>query len=209
MRLTELLEFLKNLEKRGEPASLPKLANEFKCSVEEAKAMVDEAVKKGLVKVSNGGIKLTAEGLTEIVKHREDYLHGRYGHRGLLGGLSKLLEGRVNDWRFHWRHKHGLDENSLNAFYESLRELEGYVEDVVPLTFLKEGERGIVVHAIGGRGIVKRLSEMGLTPGVEVAVKRSAPFYGPIQITVRGVSLALGRGIASKIFIKRAPNEGS
>lgn len=209
MRLTELLEFLKNLEKRGELASLPKLVNEFKCSIREAKAMVDEAVKRGLVKVSNGGIKLTAEGLTEVIKHREGYLHGRYSHGGLLGRLSKLLEGRVNDWRFHWRYKHGLDENSLNAFYESLRELEGYIEDIVPLTFLKEGERGIVVHAIGGRGIVKRLSEMGLTPGVEVVVKRSAPFYGPIQVTVRGVSLALGRGIASKIFIKRAPIESS
>jgi DtxR family Mn-dependent transcriptional regulator len=42
---------------------------------------------------------------------------------------------------------------------------------------------------------------MGLTPGTEVTVVKSAPFHGPIEILVRGSRLALGRGVSETIFI--------
>jgi ferrous iron transport protein A len=48
---------------------------------------------------------------------------------------------------------------------------------------------------------------MGLTPGVEVRLLRKCPFCGPVQIEVRGVELALGYGIASKVFVKLAKAE--
>lgn len=74
--------------------------------------------------------------------------------------------------------------------------------EVVSLICLCEGEKGVIVHAAGGYGLVRRLAEMGLTPGVEVKLLRKCPFRGPLQIEVRGVSLALGQGIASKVFVK-------
>jgi len=43
---------------------------------------------------------------------------------------------------------------------------------------------------------------MGLTPGVEVKLLRKGPFHGPLQIEVRGVALALGYGVASKVFVR-------
>ena len=81
-----------------------------------------------------------------------------------------------------------------------------------PLTALKNGESGIV-KAIGGsrgrgrglsrgRGFHKRLLDMGLTPGTRVTVVRSAPFRGPIEILVRGSRLALGRGMAERVFVE-------
>jgi len=57
-------------------------------------------------------------------------------------------------------------------------------------------------HAFGGCGIVRRLAEMGLTPGVEVKLLRKGPFRGPVEIEVRGVALALGYGVAAKVFVK-------
>jgi DtxR family Mn-dependent transcriptional regulator len=45
--------------------------------------------------------------------------------------------------------------------------------------------------------------DMGLTPGVEVVVVKSAPFHGPLEVIVRGSRLALGRGMAEKIFVVR------
>jgi Fe2+ transport system protein FeoA len=75
-------------------------------------------------------------------------------------------------------------------------------EEAVSLTCLCEGETGVVAHAFGGYGLVRRLAEMGLTPGTEVKLLRKCPFRGPIQIEVRGVSLALGQGVASKVFVK-------
>jgi len=59
----------------------------------------------------------------------------------------------------------------------------------------------VVAYAFGGFGLVRRLAEMGLTPGVEVKLLRKGPFRGPLQIEVRGVALALGYGVASKVFV--------
>jgi ferrous iron transport protein A len=72
----------------------------------------------------------------------------------------------------------------------------------VPLTCLKEGASGIVTHASGGLGVVRRLSDLGLTPGCEVRLIRKCSFRGPIEIEVRGVALALGYGLSSKILVQ-------
>jgi len=80
----------------------------------------------------------------------------------------------------------------------------------VPLTALRDGETGIVSsieagHGGGyrrGWGFQKRLMDMGLTPGTRVTVVKSAPFHGPLEILVRGSRLALGRGMADRIFVE-------
>ena len=77
-----------------------------------------------------------------------------------------------------------------------------HIDNAVPLTSISEGEKATVVCAIGGRGLVRRLAEMGLTPGTKIKVLRKGILGGPVQIEVRGVSLALGHGVASKIFVK-------
>ncbi len=79
--------------------------------------------------------------------------------------------------------------------------------DKVPLTALKKGEVGTVT-SIGsghgrGSGFEKRLVDMGLTPGTRVAVVKSAPFHGPFEVIVRGSRLALGRGMAERIFVEK------
>lgn len=83
-------------------------------------------------------------------------------------------------------------------------------EEVISLTSLREGERGTIAYAFGGFGLVRRLADMGLTPGVEVKLLRKGPFSGPVQIEVRGVALALGYGVASKVFVKplKAESDG-
>jgi DtxR family Mn-dependent transcriptional regulator len=78
----------------------------------------------------------------------------------------------------------------------------------VPLTSLRDGETAIVTSikmACGkgrgrGWGFAKRLMDMGLTPGTRVIVVKSAPFHGPLEILVRGSRIALGRGVAERIF---------
>jgi len=51
-------------------------------------------------------------------------------------------------------------------------------------------------------GFIKRLEDMGLTPGTEVTVVKSAPFNGPLEVSVRGSRLAIGRGMAERIFVE-------
>ncbi len=82
-----------------------------------------------------------------------------------------------------------------------------------PLTYLKDGERGIILSVNSPRnhqygrghhrwGLQKRLEDMGLTPGTEVKVVKSALFRGPIEIQLRGSRLAIGRGIAERITVR-------
>jgi len=79
-----------------------------------------------------------------------------------------------------------------------------------PLTALRDGENGVITsiktgHGRGRRrgwGFEKRLMDMGLTPGTRVTVVKSAPFHGPLEILVRGSRLAIGRGMAERIFVE-------
>jgi Fe2+ transport system protein FeoA len=74
------------------------------------------------------------------------------------------------------------------------------------LNALKEGESGIVssVNVKHGKGRLfeKRLMDIGLTPGTKVRVVKAAPFHGPIEICFRGSRIALGRGMAERIFVE-------
>jgi len=80
----------------------------------------------------------------------------------------------------------------------------------VPLTALRDGQIGKVTsiktgHGRGrgrGYGFEKRLTNMGLTPGTRVTVVKSAPFHGPLEILVRGSRLALGGGMAERVFVE-------
>ena len=50
--------------------------------------------------------------------------------------------------------------------------------------------------------MTQRLADMGLVPGAKVEVVTAAPFFGPVEISIRGSKLALGRGVAGKIMLK-------
>jgi Fe2+ transport system protein FeoA len=197
----ELLEAVASLpEKRG---SLKEVLRVYPGEVDDFQDVLKEALALGLIEEHGGEIRLTEKGWGRLLAHRESFIHEKYGHpKGILGRLSKLIEGRVGDLRAHWRERHGIDRGGLDALYSSLAEFRGRIEDTIPLSSLKPGEDGVVSYYLGGRGLMRRLAEMGLTPGVEVRVVKAAPLHGPIQVSVRGSSLALGRGVASKIFVK-------
>ena len=84
------------------------------------------------------------------------------------------------------------------------------------LSDLRDGESGVIIsvgirqgrnRGDGGRarrgwGFRKRLEDMGLTPGTKVTVVKSAPFSGPLEVYVRASRLAIGRGMAERIFVE-------
>jgi DtxR family Mn-dependent transcriptional regulator len=72
----------------------------------------------------------------------------------------------------------------------------------IPITELKPGQTGKVVFIRGGRQVVQRLCDLGLTNGTLVSVVREAPLKGPLEICVRSCKVVIGRGIAEKIFIQ-------
>ncbi len=59
------------------------------------------------------------------------------------------------------------------------------------------------VKKIHGEGAVKRrIMDMGITKGVEVAVRKVAPLGDPIEITVRGYELSLRKADAESIEVE-------
>ncbi len=75
-------------------------------------------------------------------------------------------------------------------------------EYLTKLSSLRPGEEGIITYIKGKKHAGKRLQDMGLTPETEVKVLNAAPFHGPIEIEVRGTSLAVGRRLAAHVFVK-------
>jgi len=78
----------------------------------------------------------------------------------------------------------------------------GRNRNIIPITELKPLQKARISFIRGGRKVIQRLADLGLTPGTTVSLQRAAPFKGPVEIVVRGSSLAVGRGIAEKIFIE-------
>ena len=64
------------------------------------------------------------------------------------------------------------------------------------------GGRGRVLAIIGEDDLSLRLLEMGLTPGVEVAVVGTAPLGDPLELELRGYRLSLRRSEAARVDIE-------
>ncbi len=70
------------------------------------------------------------------------------------------------------------------------------------LTNLPIGETAKVVSVKGNNAAVtKRLMEMGVVPGVSVKIIKTAPFGDPIEIRLRGYSLAMRKSEAEAIEV--------
>ena len=71
------------------------------------------------------------------------------------------------------------------------------------LAELSSGESRTVLSVRGEGVVTRRLMEMGVIPGVAVRMVKSAPFGDPIEIRVRGYSLALRRSEAEAIELEQ------
>ena len=73
------------------------------------------------------------------------------------------------------------------------------------IEYLSACENGVELTVIGvdaGFRAKTRLANLGLVPGVKIIKKKSAPWKGPIEIIVKGTSLVIGRGLASRVLVK-------
>jgi Fe2+ transport system protein FeoA len=75
------------------------------------------------------------------------------------------------------------------------------VVESLRLTNLPIGADARVVSVNGEGRVIRRLLEMGLIPGVSVKVIKTAPFGDPIEVRVRGYSLAMRKNEADSIEV--------
>ena len=70
------------------------------------------------------------------------------------------------------------------------------------LTELSLNDHATILSFIIGRSETTRLATLGFTPGAEVSMSQNYG-RGPLIVTVRGTSVALGRAEAAKIFVEQ------
>jgi DtxR family Mn-dependent transcriptional regulator len=92
-------------------------------------------------------------------------------------------------------------EECIMLHSKGLEEVGKHTQNLVALDDLKEGQRGKISFIRGGHNVLQRLLDMGLTLGTRITVVKIAPLEGPVELLVRSSKLALGRGIASKVFV--------
>lgn len=78
----------------------------------------------------------------------------------------------------------------------------GEKKTLIPLAMLSEGDEGKVREIRGGRGLIRRLSELGFIGGERVRILHSHS-SGPILVEIKDSRIAIGRGVAMKIIIDR------
>lgn len=84
---------------------------------------------------------------------------------------------------------------------KDLSEVEKRDNYLTPMASLKERQGGTIAFIRGDNKVLRRLLDVGLTPGTRIDVTRVAPLKGPVEIAVRGSRLALGEEIAANVFV--------
>jgi ferrous iron transport protein A len=67
------------------------------------------------------------------------------------------------------------------------------------LKSISPGHSARVVKIGGGGPMKRRIMEMGITKGVDIYVRKVAPLFDPVEITVRGYELSLRKADAELV----------
>ena len=72
----------------------------------------------------------------------------------------------------------------------------------IPLSQMQTGQSGVVVQIQGGRGLINRLSALGIRPGQRVTKVSSMFMRGPVTIQIGNAQVAIGFGMANRIIME-------
>jgi DtxR family Mn-dependent transcriptional regulator len=233
--IEDYLKAIYILSRNGKSTSTTEIAEHFKIAPASVTEMLQKLARKGYVRYSPyRGARLTHKGLQVAEKvTRKHRLLERFLHDILRIGKDRVhseaceMEHALSDeaeeslCRFLNHPDRCPDDDKIipacDLPFSTCEECvklhkkdleESGKRELIPVSIdqLKKGERGKVSFIRGEHKVLQRLSDMGLTPGTEVTVVKSAPFHGPLEILVRGSRLALGRGMTEIIFVE-AENE--
>lgn len=221
----EYLEAIYGFNEKGDLAKNQDLSEKLKVSPPSVTQMIQRLAEEGLVAYQPyKGTQLTGKGMAlaqkVVRKHRllEVFLYEKL----------KLPREKVHDQAC--KMEHSLTDETAAALCKALENPEKCIDnDPIPacslivdscdecenarskssehplitqLCNLKPGEEGKVAFMRGGRHATQRILDMGLTPGTYFKMVNAAPFHGPVEIEVRGSSLALGRKLASQVYVE-------
>ncbi|MBR5192655.1 MAG: ferrous iron transport protein A [Clostridia bacterium] len=72
----------------------------------------------------------------------------------------------------------------------------------ITLDEFRIGDKGFVLNVLGEKRVKRRLFDMGITPGIEIYLRKKAPLGDPIEITLRGYELTLRKDEAKNVIME-------
>jgi len=210
----EYLEAIYRLEQRDGSAKTMQLANELKVMPGSITNTIENLEKRRLViHEPYKGVKLTEKGRKLALKIIRRH---RLAER-LLTDILHLDWSKVHDEAC--KLEHNLSENIVKPLENALGNPktcphgnpipseQGEMKEAKSelLTSLNLGESGIITKITEEKqDLLQYLATLGLVPSASVEIKEKAPFNGPIIVKTMGASYALGRNIASVIWVKKS-----
>jgi ferrous iron transport protein A len=73
---------------------------------------------------------------------------------------------------------------------------------MITLVELKNGKNATIKKIEGGPGLKNRLEVMNLREGKRIRKTCSAPLNGPVVLEIDGFKMAIGRGMAKKVWVE-------
>lgn len=211
----EYLEAIYRLEQKNGAARTSDLAEQLNVTLGTVTNTVESLEKQELVvHEPYKGVRLTDKGqriaLDVVRRHR---LSER-----LLTDILRLEWSKVHDAACKLEHVFAGKElsehlekalgnpktcphgNPIPSDSGELRE-----ENSEILTDFARGEKGTIIKVTDERAdMLQYLAMLGLVPGASVEIEEKAPFNGPMIVRIMGASYAIGRNVASVIWVKRS-----
>ncbi|MCL5774273.1 MAG: metal-dependent transcriptional regulator [Firmicutes bacterium] len=211
-KLEEYLESIYKLHSEHRHVGISQLAENLKLTPASVTEMISKLVEKKLaIKTEKKNIKLTEKGEKQAVE---------------LIRRHRLVERFFTDFlKLKWetvhedacKFEHVLTKEISDALEQFMNhpttcphghpipDVKGKTakQDAKPLTSLKPAQSGVIARiAEESREFLKYLATLGLIPQIVIKVEQIAPFNGPYLIKVGNSSYALGREVASKIWVR-------
>jgi DtxR family transcriptional regulator, Mn-dependent transcriptional regulator len=223
----EYLEAIYSFNEKGQLAKNLDLSERLKVSPPSVTQMIKKLADEDLVTYEPyKGVLLTGKGMASAQKVvRKHRLLERFLHDTLNLKIDKVHDEAC-------KLEHSISDETAAALCDALKNPKNCPDDGKPipactletndctecksareaeggrfklltqLSHLRPGERARVAFVRGGGSATQRIMDMGLCPGTSLKVENAAPFNGPIQVSVRETSLALGRELAEKVFVE-------
>jgi DtxR family Mn-dependent transcriptional regulator len=211
--IEEYLEALFHLQKAENPISTKELSQHLRIAASSVTEMLKKLSDQKLVSyVPYRGVTLTKNGrqaAAALVRRH------RLSERFLADMLGLPWEDLHEE---ACKFEHVISEKVEQRLFEALGRPKtcphgnpipspiGEIEEETtqPLSTLRARDSGVITKITNENpDFLHYLSSLGLFPKVHIQVDEVAPFNGPILVSVGHATYALGRGIASQIWIRK------
>ncbi len=197
----EYLEIMERLKERGEKITTTAIASLLKISPPSVTEMLDKLAKQGYIE---------HKAYKEIVLTKKGDDYGKKilnNHRIWEKFLTDFLRIKKDKDTIHeiaCKLEH-VSSPEISDALSKLTSSKGAKEEdekmEIFLAGMNEGDEGKISKIVSGTNFKMRLENLGVRIGKEIKVISKQP-YGPITIEIDHHQIAIGRGMANKIYLE-------